>query len=55
MPNRSLILSSNVVLPKLQSESKIAKTPIQQNEAPEVTENHKDQISQLIDNDMVWL
>lgn len=49
MPNRSLILSSNVVLPKLQSESKIAKTPIQQNEAPEVTENHKDQISQLID------
>ena len=34
MPNRSLILNSNVVLPRLQSESKRIKQPIQQNESP---------------------
>ncbi|HPS72428.1 MAG TPA: hypothetical protein PLM70_09255, partial [Bacteroidales bacterium] len=49
MPNRSLILNSNVVLPRLQSESKRIKQPIQQNESPEVTDNHPDEISQLID------
>lgn len=49
MPNRSLILNSSVLLPRLQSESKRIKQPIQQNESPEVIDNHPDEISQLID------